>query len=71
MSIPLCNQDNSKQEAPAPAGEYKKDAKKLPQIIDLEFKLNKQKHYTTTLTITHKPKNAQKNSYVKNNTTSK
>jgi len=37
----LSNQDNSKQEAAAPAGEYQEDAKKLPQIIELESKLNK------------------------------
>ena len=58
--------------AAASAGEYQEDAKKLPQIINLESKLNKQKHYATTLIVTHKSKkNAQKISYVKNNTTSK
>jgi len=42
LSLPLSNHDNSKQEAAAtPAGEYQEDGKKLPQIIDLESKLNK------------------------------
>jgi len=41
LSLPLSNQDNSKQEAAAPAGEYQEGAKKLSQIIDLESKLNK------------------------------
>ena len=41
LSLSLSNQDNSKQKAAAPAGEYQENAKKFPQIIDLESKLNK------------------------------
>ena len=41
LSVPLSNEDNSKQEAAAPAGEYLEDTKKPQQIIDLESKLNK------------------------------
>ena len=33
--------NNSNQEAAAPAGDYQEDAKKLPQIFNLESKLNK------------------------------
>jgi len=71
LSLPLRNQDSIKQEAAVVAGEYQEDAKKMPQIIDLESKLNKQKHYTTTLTVTHKSKECLKFSNIKNNTTSK
>jgi hypothetical protein len=41
LFLPLSNQDNNKQEAAPPTSDYQEDAKKLPQIIDLEFKLNK------------------------------
>ena len=41
LSLPLSNQNNSKQEAAAPVGECQEDAKKMQQIIDLESTLNK------------------------------